>query len=134
MPAFVAPNVLKWHWWRFNGYGFFAGMVAGHGRGASLEAAVLPHVHPVFAFLIILAISFAASIVVCLLTRPESDEVLKSFYRTCGRGASGGRSIEKCRAEDPELPEEPRLPARHVQHRRRPGLADEPGHRARSTW
>ena len=29
IPAFVAPNVLKWHWWRFNGYGFFAGMVAG---------------------------------------------------------------------------------------------------------
>ncbi|HKM52096.1 MAG TPA: hypothetical protein VJY33_01730 [Isosphaeraceae bacterium] len=29
LPAFVAPNVLKWHWWRFNGHGFFAGMVAG---------------------------------------------------------------------------------------------------------
>ena len=29
LPAFVVPNVLKWHWWRFNGYGFFAGMVAG---------------------------------------------------------------------------------------------------------
>ena len=29
VPAFVIPNVIKWHWWRFNGYGFFAGMVAG---------------------------------------------------------------------------------------------------------
>ena len=23
------PHVLKWHWWRFNSYGFFAGMVSG---------------------------------------------------------------------------------------------------------
>ena len=28
IPAFVIPNVIKWHWWRFNGHGFFAGMVA----------------------------------------------------------------------------------------------------------
>ena len=35
VPAFVAPNVLKWHWWRFNGYGFFAGMVAGTAAAVS---------------------------------------------------------------------------------------------------
>ena len=33
IPAFVVPNVLKWHWWRFNGYGFFAGMAAGTAAG-----------------------------------------------------------------------------------------------------
>ena len=42
IPAFVAPNVLKWHWWRFNGYGFFAGMVAGTAPSFQVDL-----VHPV---------------------------------------------------------------------------------------
>ena len=29
--GFVMANVLKWYWWRFNGYGYFWGMVAGIG-------------------------------------------------------------------------------------------------------
>jgi hypothetical protein len=78
VPAFVAPNVLKWHWWRFNGYGFLAGMVAG--TAAAVIKVYLP-IHPVFAFLLILAVSFLASIVVCLLTAAERDDVLMGFYR-----------------------------------------------------
>jgi len=62
VPAFVAPNVLKWHWWRFNGYGFFA-VWSRHGRS---RVKVFVTMHPVFAFLLILLISFAASILVCL--------------------------------------------------------------------
>ena len=27
--GFVMANVLKWYWWRFNGYGYFWGMMAG---------------------------------------------------------------------------------------------------------
>jgi len=34
VPAFVVPNVLKWHWWRFNSYGFAAGMIAGTAAAA----------------------------------------------------------------------------------------------------
>jgi len=34
--GYVIPNLLKWHWWRFNGYGYFAGMIAGVGSGLSL--------------------------------------------------------------------------------------------------
>jgi hypothetical protein len=26
--GYTASNVLKWDWWRFNGYGYFWGMVA----------------------------------------------------------------------------------------------------------
>ena len=37
--GYTAPNILKWHWWRFNGYGYFWGMVAGIGR---LTAEPLP--------------------------------------------------------------------------------------------
>lgn len=99
IPAFVAPNVIKWHWWRFNGYGFFAGMVAG--TAAALVVPGLFHLHEVFNFLIILSVSFVASIAVCLLTPPESDEVLKSFYRTVRPWGFWRPIFEKCRAEHP---------------------------------
>src|SRR4029434_6079561 len=55
VPAFVAPNVLKWHWWRFNGYGFFAGMVAGTAAAVAKISLALPPVSP---FLFVLGISF----------------------------------------------------------------------------
>jgi Na+/proline symporter len=100
VPAFVAPNVLKWHWWRFNGYGFFAGMVAG--TAAAVAKIYLP-IHPVFAFLLILAVSFAASFIACWLTAPESDEVLKSFYRNVRPWGFWGPIYDKCRAEDPSF-------------------------------
>src|SRR5512138_437597 len=98
VPAFVAPNVLKWHWWRFNGHGFFAGMVAGT---AAAVAKIYLHIHPVFAFLLILAVSFAASFIVCWLTAPEDDEVLKSFYRNVRPWGFWEPIYDKCRSEDP---------------------------------
>jgi solute:Na+ symporter, SSS family len=115
VPAFVIPNVIKWHWWRFNGYGFFAGMVAG-----TLSALVLLFVgkpdymahlglapiylHPVYVvFPIIMALSTIASVVACLLTRPEEDAVLKSFYRTVRPWGLWRPVYEKCRAEDPTI-------------------------------
>jgi Na+/proline symporter len=100
IPAFVAPNVIKWHWWRFNGYGFFAGMVAGTAAALFIPG-FFPHLPEVFTFLFILTVSFAASIMVCLLTAPESDEVLKSFYRTVRPWGFWGPIYEKCRAENP---------------------------------
>jgi solute:Na+ symporter, SSS family len=98
VPAFVAPNVLKWHWWRFNGYGFFAGMAAG--TAAAVAKIYLP-IHPVFAFLLILAVSFAASILTCLATAPEKPEVLKEFYRTVRPWGFWGPILRLCQAEDP---------------------------------
>ncbi len=98
VPAFVAPNVLKWHWWRFNGYGFFAGMVAGT-LAAILKLYI--NIHPVFAFLLILLISAAASVIVCLLTKPESDDILMSFYRTVRPWGFWRPIYEKCKARNP---------------------------------
>jgi hypothetical protein len=98
LPAFVAPNVLKWHWWRFNGYGFFAGMAAGT-AAALLKLAI--EIHPVYGFLIILAVSFVASIVVCLLTEPESDKVLKDFFRSVRPWGFWEPIYRLCRGEEP---------------------------------
>lgn len=102
IPAFVAPNVLKWHWWRFNGWGFFAGMVAGTAAALAIPS-LYPGLKEVYTFLIILALSTVASILVCLLTEPEGDAILKTFYRTVRPWGFWDPIYVKCRAENPNF-------------------------------
>lgn len=78
--GYTAPNLLKWHWWRFNSYGYFWGMIAGV-IAALTYPLVLPNVSEVNSFPIILAFSGAASILASLWTKPDDEDVLKSFYR-----------------------------------------------------
>jgi Na+/proline symporter len=91
--GYVAPNLLKWHWWRFNGYGYFAGMIAGVIAGLAFPSFVPSAVERLFpalaplpdaliAFPLILIFSAVASVIVCLKTPPETDEILESFYST----------------------------------------------------
>lgn len=79
--AYVASNVLKWHWWRFNGTGFFAGMLLGI-FGALLLPYVFTDTLPLYYFPIILLLSFAGCIGGSLMTAPTDMEVLKKFYST----------------------------------------------------
>jgi SSS family solute:Na+ symporter len=102
VPAFVIPNVLKWHWWRFNAHGFWAGMAGGI-LGALLVPLAFPTLRDVWLFLSILGLSAAASVVACLLTAPEPDDVLKRFYRTIRPWGFWGPVLAKCRAETPGL-------------------------------
>jgi solute:Na+ symporter, SSS family len=78
--GYIAPNVLKWYWWRFNGQGYFAGMIAGIGAALVLPK-LLPNVSALNSFPILLVFSTIASIAVSLLTEPEEKEVLEKFYR-----------------------------------------------------
>jgi len=79
--GYIASNVLKWHWWRFNGHGYFWGMAAG-----ILASIVLPRIYPDVVALYYFPITFAISIVGCLVgtyaAPPTEDAVLKKFYRT----------------------------------------------------
>ncbi len=78
--GYAAANVLKWIWWRFNGYGYFWGMVAGL-VASTLKLVFLPDVNDVLLFPAVLAVSFAGCLAGSLLTPPDDDEVLESFYR-----------------------------------------------------
>jgi len=78
--GYAAPNLLKWYWWRLNGKGFFWGMISGT-VAALFFPLVFPELSPLFSFPFILLISAGASIIASLLTRPEDEKVLKSFYR-----------------------------------------------------
>ncbi len=86
--GYMAPNVLKWHWWRFNGFGYFAGMISG--IATATTCAIIFNNQPTIwtleknlaVFPAILAVSTFFSIFVSLLTKPEDEAVLKDFYRT----------------------------------------------------
>jgi Na+/proline symporter len=78
--GYTAANVLKWIWWRFNGYGYFWGMIAG-----LVASMIVPKLFPAMtslnAFPIIFAVALAGSLLGTLLTKPEDDATLMEFYR-----------------------------------------------------
>jgi hypothetical protein len=79
--SYIAANILKWHWWRFNSSGFAWGMA-----GGLIPALILPYVPvvntvlPLYYFPIILVFS----VIGCIwgtYSAPATDaEVLKNFY------------------------------------------------------
>lgn len=79
--GYVAANVLKWHWWRFNGNGFFWGMLAG-----IVPALIFPHLLPGMLELYYFPLIFIISLIGCIVgtyTAPAVDmDTLKHFYRT----------------------------------------------------
>jgi solute:Na+ symporter, SSS family len=79
--GYLAPNVLKWHWWRLNGFGYFAGMTSGV-AGAIVFPLFWPGVSGIFGFPFIFALSLIVSVVVSLLTPAENPAILKKFYCT----------------------------------------------------
>jgi solute:Na+ symporter, SSS family len=76
--GYAGANVLKWYWWRLNGFGYFWGMISGIASALALLA--LPGVDALYAFPVILLISVGGSIAGSLLTKPESGDVLVNFY------------------------------------------------------
>lgn len=112
--GYTASNVLKWYWWRFNGYGYFWGMVAGIASALALPALVekAPLVQRLLAtysinmdvsivFPLVLVLSLAGCSAGTLLTEPEDDEVLKDFYRRVRPWGLWGPVYRKVLAEDP---------------------------------
>ena len=54
--GYTAANVLKWYWWRLNGYGYFWGMLVGI-TSAVISPLVAPDVQPLYVFPFILLVS-----------------------------------------------------------------------------
>ncbi len=100
--GYAAANLLKWHWWRFNAYGYFWGMLAGL-IGALVLPIALPDVQPLMAFPLLLVFGLVGSIAGTLLTPPESDEVLCEFYRTVKPWGAWGPIRDKVIALDPDF-------------------------------
>ena len=98
--GYTASNVLKWYWWRFNGWGYFWGMLTG--IVSSLTTPLLfPTLHAINTFPIILGISLAGSLLGTFLTKPEEESVLIDFYRRVRPWGFWGPVHRKIVAEDP---------------------------------
>ncbi len=90
--GYTAANVLKWYWWRFNGHGYFWGMVSGIAMSLILllldNLNLIPFLHnwplsnnaSMNEFPVIFVISIIGCLVATFVTPPESDEVLIDFY------------------------------------------------------
>lgn len=100
--SYVAANVLKWHWWRFNAYGYFWGMVAG-----LAPALIFPQIWPdrlaLYYFPYLLALSLVGCLAGTFLSAPTDMETLKSFYKNVRPWGAWGPVRRLVEAEDPSF-------------------------------
>ena len=93
--GYVAANFLKWIWWRFNGWGYFWGMLAGlivastqyflEQNKSNLDEGSffydLISIPAIYLFPIIFGFSLLGSFLGTFLTKPTDMATLKSFYK-----------------------------------------------------
>jgi Na+/proline symporter len=76
----VIPNVLRWYWWRINGWGYSVGTFVG--IILSFTILFFPDAPVYYVFPSICVASLLASIVVSWATQPVDRDILVSFYRS----------------------------------------------------
>jgi Na+/proline symporter len=100
--SYVAANVLKWYWWRFNGSGFFWGMVGGLLPALSFRF-IFEGTLDLYTFPLMLGISLLGCIAGTLMTKPVDEEILKEFYKTVKPWGFWGPIKNKVMADDPNF-------------------------------
>ncbi|MFV0416852.1 MAG: sodium:solute symporter family transporter [Chthoniobacterales bacterium] len=75
------PSLLRWLWWRFNGWGYAGGTAAGM-VAAIFQRICFPDMPVWFAFPAILLCSGIAAVLATFLTQATPHDVLANFYRT----------------------------------------------------
>ena len=113
--GYVIANVLKWYWWRFNGYGYFWGMLAGI-LGAMIVPELVPKIAPqifppqlaaiiqsnsLYVIPVLIVLSLAGCLLGTFLTEPEDAATLKHFYKTTRPWGFWGPIRDQVIAEDP---------------------------------
>ena len=79
--GYIAANVFKWYWWRFNAHGFFWGMFAGVG-GALIFSRFFEGIEFLYYFPLLFLISIAGCLIGTYTAPPTDTTVLKKFYNT----------------------------------------------------
>ena len=77
--GYIASNMFKWYWWRFNARGFYWGMMAG-----IIAALVFPFIFsglPLYNWPLLFLISIIGCIAGTYSAPPTDIEVLKKFYK-----------------------------------------------------
>ena len=126
--GYAASNPIKWYWWRFNGYGYFWGMVAGIASALVLPFVLPPELQAAWAvdpnlpgvirdfmtlptavvcFPVILLISLIGCIAGTFASKPEEDAVLIAFYKKTRPWGFWGPVLKKVQAQDPSFKPNP---------------------------
>lgn len=100
--SYVAANILKWYWWRFNGNGFFWGMVGGLIPALTFRF-IFDGVLDTYTFPLMLVISIIACLIGTYTAPPVDEEVLKKFYKTVRPWGFWKPIHDKVMAEDPSF-------------------------------
>jgi len=79
--GYIAANMFKWYWWRFNANGFFWGMAAGIVAALAFPF-IFPHTLPLYVWPLLFLISIIGCLVGTYTAPPTDKEVLKRFYIT----------------------------------------------------
>lgn len=77
----IVPQLIRWYWWRLNGYGYAIGMGAGMLASIIWKIFAPEATAEYWSFLFAAGTSFIATIVGTLLTEPTEEKVLDHFYR-----------------------------------------------------
>lgn len=100
--GYIASNMLKWYWWRFNAKGFFWGMMSG-----IVAALIFPYLFtglPLYNWPYLFLISIAGCFMGTFTAPPTDETVLKSFYKTVRPWGFWQPVRDKVLAEDPAFP------------------------------
>ena len=115
--GYVAANFLKWIWWRFNGWGYFWGMLAGL-LIATLQFLLdqnksnitpdmwlydLAHIPVIYLFPVIFGVSLLGAFLGTWLTPATSMETLKSFYKNVRPWGWWKPVLNSLRIDEPEI-------------------------------
>jgi SSS family solute:Na+ symporter len=77
--GYIAANMFKWYWWRFNANGFFWGMASG-----IAAALIFPYIFknqlPLYNWPLLFLISVMGCIIGTFTAKPTDMETLKKFY------------------------------------------------------
>ncbi len=76
----IIPMMMRWYWWRINGYGYTIGLAAGTVAAIVWKIAVPSTVAEYYSFIFAAGISFLGTVLGAVLTKPTSDDVLQNFY------------------------------------------------------
>lgn len=100
--GYIAANLLKWHWWRFNGHGYFWGMLVGI-LAAMIVPQFFPHTLPLYYFPLLMLVSLIGCVVGTLMTPPTDEETLINFYVRVRPWGWWGPVAEKAIARYPQV-------------------------------
>lgn len=99
--GYIAANMLKWYWWRFNANGFFWGMMSG-----IIAALVFPYVFdglPLYNWPLLFLISLVGCLIGTYTAPPTEEAVLKQFYTTVKPWGFWKPIQDKVLADDPSF-------------------------------